>query len=65
MLETTALGAACMAGIGVGVWSDEAEVAAHWQEAARFQPRMTATARAAMLERWHRAVERSRGWAEP
>ena len=64
MLETTALGAACMAGIGVGVWSDEAEVAAHWQEAARFQPRMTATARAAMIERWHRAVERSRGWAE-
>ena len=53
-----------MAGIGVGVWSDEAEVAAHWQEAARFQPRMTATARAAMIERWHRAVERSRGWAE-
>ena len=63
MLETTALGAAYMAGIGAGVWSGESEVAAHWQEAARFQPRMKSAERAALLERWHRAVERSRGWA--
>lgn len=64
MLETTVLGAAYMAGIGAGMWSGEDEVAAHWQEAARFQPRMKSTEREAMLERWHRAVERSRGWAE-
>ncbi|MDX5444518.1 MAG: glycerol kinase GlpK [Zoogloeaceae bacterium] len=63
MLETTALGAAYMAGIGAGVWSGEAEVATHRQEAARFQPRMKPAERVAMLERWHRAVERSRGWA--
>src|SRR5690606_34116797 len=64
MLETTALGAAYMAGIGIGIWTGEDEVAAHWQEAARFQPRMKPPERQAMLERWHRAIERSRGWAE-
>jgi glycerol kinase len=64
MLETTALGAACLAGLGVGVWADERELASHWREAARFQPRMSADARAVVLARWHRAVERSRDWAE-
>ena len=63
MLETTALGAACMAGIGAGVWTAD-QVSAQWQEAARFQPRMKVAEREALLTRWHRAVERSRGWAE-
>lgn len=64
MLETTALGAACMAGLGAGIWSGEAEISAQWVEAARFEPRMKAAERKALLERWHRAVERARGWAE-
>ncbi len=62
--ETTALGAAYLAGIATGAWSAE-EVAAMWREAARFEPRMGAEERASLLAEWRRAVERSRGWAEP
>jgi glycerol kinase len=64
MLETTALGAAYLAGLGVGVWSGPQEVAAHWAVERRFEPMMQADRRAATLARWHRGVERARGWAE-
>jgi glycerol kinase len=64
MLETTALGAACMAGIGVGLWSGETELAERWRIAARFEPRMDAAQRQAGLAQWRRAVERARDWAE-
>ncbi|HLW04161.1 MAG TPA: glycerol kinase GlpK [Azoarcus sp.] len=64
LLETTALGAACLAGLGCGMWSDQAELAAHRLEAARFQPRMSSDAREAILARWHRAVERACDWAD-
>jgi glycerol kinase len=60
--ETTALGAAYLAGIATGAWS-EAEVAGMWREAARYEPRMGEDERASLLAEWHRAVERSRGWA--
>lgn len=60
--ETTALGAAYLAGIAVGRWSGE-EVAALWREAARYEPRMGAEEREALLAQWRRALERSRGWA--
>ena len=60
--ETTALGAAYLAGIATGRWS-AAEVAAMWREAARYEPRMGADEREALLADWHRALERSRGWA--
>jgi len=60
--ETTALGAAYLAGIATGRWSP-AEVAAMWREAARYEPRMGADEREALLAEWHRALERSRGWA--
>jgi glycerol kinase len=60
--ETTALGAAYLAGIATGVWGGE-EVAAMWREAARYEPRMGDEERQALLAEWHRAVERSRGWA--
>ena len=59
--ETTALGAAYLAGIAVGRWS-AAEVAAMWREAARYEPRMGEDERQALLADWHRALERSRGW---
>jgi glycerol kinase len=62
--ETTALGAAYLAGIATGIW-DAAEVESMWREAARYEPRMGAEERAGLLEGWHRAVERSRGWASP
>ena len=62
--ETTALGAAYLAGIASGVW-DRDEVATRWREAARYEPAMSADERESLLEGWRRAVERSRGWAAP
>jgi glycerol kinase len=63
-LETTALGAAFLAGLAVGVWSDEAAVTERWRENHRFDPAMSASERAAMLDRWHDAVERSKRWVQ-
>jgi glycerol kinase len=60
--ETTALGAACLAGVGIGRWTQD-DVARGWREKHRYEPRMTADERASLLAEWHRAVERSRGWA--
>jgi len=62
--ETTALGAAYLAGIGIGRWSLE-EVARMWRESARYEPAMGADERRALLADWHRALERAKGWAEP
>ena len=61
--ETTALGAAFLAGIAEGVWGSAAEVNATWKSEASFIPAMDAAERAARLATWHRAVERSRNWA--
>jgi glycerol kinase len=60
--ETTALGAAYLAGIATGVWSPE-QVREMWREADRYEPRMSADERSALHSRWLEAVERSRGWA--
>jgi glycerol kinase len=60
--ETTALGAAYLAGIAVGQWTAD-QVAAMWRESTRYEPRMGADEREALLVDWHRAVERSTGWA--
>jgi glycerol kinase len=60
--ETTALGAAFLAGLGTGVWSSLDEVAATWRLDRRFEPGARDDTGYA---RWHRAVERSRGWARP
>ncbi|MEO6050520.1 MAG: glycerol kinase GlpK [Pyrinomonadaceae bacterium] len=61
--ETTALGAAYLAGLAVGYWQDRDELAEHWRSDARFEPQRTAGEANAMLERWHEAVGRSLGWA--
>jgi glycerol kinase len=63
--ETTALGAAYLAGIGIGVWRDTADVATQWQEARRFRPHVDEDARARLLAGWHRAVERAKLWEQP
>jgi glycerol kinase len=63
--ETTALGAAYLAGLQTGVWSDTGELAAHWREDARFDAQIDSEQRNALLQRWHRAVECARGWARP
>ena len=60
--ETTALGAAYLAGIATGLWELD-EVAAMWREAARYEPAMGDDEREALLADWARAVERSRDWA--
>ncbi|HEU5143386.1 MAG TPA: glycerol kinase GlpK [Solirubrobacterales bacterium] len=60
--ETTALGAAYLAGIATGRWSAE-QVGDMWREAARYEPRMGDDERQSLLADWHRAVERSRAWA--
>jgi glycerol kinase len=63
--ETTALGAAYLAGLAVGFWEGLDEIEANWALDRRFEPSMDATERERMLRGWHRAVERSRGWASP
>jgi len=62
--ETTALGAAYLAGLALGVWPDRGAVAANWRAGRRFTPRITDRERDAMLTRWAEAVSRARGWAE-
>ncbi|NGZ85775.1 glycerol kinase GlpK [Duganella aceris] len=58
--ETTALGAAYLAGLAVGFWDSQEEIAAQWACERRFEPAMGPDQRAALLERWARAVERSK-----
>ena len=63
--ETTALGAACLAGLAVGFWRDAGEVAANWALDERFEPRMDPVRRDRLVRGWQRAVQRSLAWAEP
>ncbi|UUY03584.1 glycerol kinase GlpK [Svornostia abyssi] len=58
--ETTALGAARLAGVGCGLWT-QTDVQRGWREEARYEPRMSADEREALLHGWHRAVDRARG----
>jgi glycerol kinase len=60
--ETTALGAAYLAGVGTGMWTLD-QVSALWREAVRYEPKMGEDERRSLLDRWRRAVERSRDWA--
>jgi len=61
--ETTALGAAYLAGLATGIWSGGAEIEAQWQADRRFEPRLPEPERLARIARWREAVERARGWA--
>jgi len=61
--ETTALGAAYLAGLAIGYWKNLAEIEANWQLDRRFEPSMAAERRTNLLRGWRRAVERSRDWA--
>ena len=62
--ETTALGAAYLAGLAVGVWKDADEIAGRWRLERTFEPAMDAGAAAGLRARWNRAVERAKGWEE-
>jgi glycerol kinase len=61
--ETTALGAAYLAGLAVGYWKDQAEIAAQQKPDQRFVPTMKKTERERLLGNWNRALKRAKGWA--
>ena len=65
--ETTALGAAYLAGLAVGYWKNTAEIAAQWQADRRFAPAMKPVARQKLLAGWDKALARAKRWedAEP
>ncbi|MBL9137402.1 MAG: glycerol kinase GlpK [Verrucomicrobiales bacterium] len=63
--ETTALGAAYLAGLAVGFWSDRKEIAAQWNMDRRFEPAMKAKQRDQMVAGWERALARAKGWIQP
>lgn len=62
--ETTALGAAYLAGLATGVWKTREEIRRLWSCDVTFAPKMDDTRRTSLLRGWERAVGRSRGWAE-
>ncbi len=62
--ETTALGAAYLAGLAVGYWKSKSDIQKNWQEAARFKPAMKPKQREALTQGWTRALERSVGWEQ-
>jgi glycerol kinase len=60
--ETTALGAACLAGLGVGFWKNTQELEELWQREKTFQPAMDAAEAARLKREWRKAVSRAKGW---
>ena len=63
--ETTALGAAYLAGLAIGVWSSIGQLAEGWQAERVFEPSISRDEAGERMRRWSRAVERARGWDEP
>lgn len=64
VMETTALGAALLAGLAVGVYASLEETASAWQQEVAFVPSMENPYRDKLMSGWHRAVERAKSWAE-
>lgn len=63
-IETTALGAAYLAGLAVGYWKDRAELCENWNQGREFTPTMEQTERKKLLAGWHRAVRCALYWAK-
>jgi glycerol kinase len=63
-LETTAIGAAYLAGLAESVWGSTDDIAKRWALERRFSPSVDAPTRDASHAQWLRAVERSRGWVQ-
>ena len=63
--ETTALGAAYLAGLAVGVWPSADALTGQWRVDRRFEPAMAPARRDALRSRWTAALERARGWETP
>jgi glycerol kinase len=62
--ETTALGAAYLAGLAVGYWKKPEEIARQWQLERLFEPSMKSDHRESLLSMWHKAVLRAKDWVE-
>ena len=62
--ETTALGAAYLAGLAVGFWKDRNELSKGWHESERYYPSMVDEDRNKLYSKWKKAVERSLAWEE-
>jgi glycerol kinase len=62
--ETTALGAASLAGLAVGFWNDQAELASHWALDREFTPAMSAERRDWLYAGWKKAISRAREWED-
>lgn len=62
VIETTALGAAYLAGLAVGYWKNKGDVTQNWAISRSFEPDMEGKKREKLLEGWHEAVKRSLGW---
>jgi glycerol kinase len=63
--ETTALGAAYLAGLAAGVWPDREAIRQQWQVDRRFEPQISSDEAAARRATWRRAVDRAKNWAQP
>jgi glycerol kinase len=59
MVETTAMGAAFLAGLGIGIWKDFDDIAAAWKKDRAFEPQMSAEDRSQVLKRWREAVQKA------
>jgi glycerol kinase len=64
VIETTALGAAYLAGLAVGFWNSQEEVSSNWAVSKAFEPSMEDEKREKLLAGWHEGVKRSMGWAK-
>jgi glycerol kinase len=62
--ETTALGAAYLAGLAVGFWKDRQQIAKNFRIKKRYTPRMASKQRESLYHKWKMAVERAKGWEE-
>jgi glycerol kinase len=62
--ETTALGAAYLAGLAVGVWESAGTVSRQWQVDKRFEPALSSAVVARRRAEWRAALERAKGWAQ-
>ena len=62
--ETTALGAAYLAGLSTGLWGSQEEIRASWQLDRRYEPHFSEERRQTLLGGWRKAVERAKAWAE-
>jgi glycerol kinase len=62
--ETTALGAAYLAGLAVGYWKDQADIARQWQADRKFTPSMKPVVRKQIASGWEKALSRAKAWEE-